>query len=569
MAEATVPKFNLVDDSWIMVVMCDGIPKELSLREAFRMAPQISYLTGDIPQQSALVLRLMEAILYRAYFFAKKDVQTHPDMIELWQEIWGAGVFDGQVIDVYLDKYRERFSLFGETPFMQVPGLKYVAKECDPVSEMVGDVPKPDKFLFSMRTLNAPHSLSFAEAARWLLWVQGYDCAGIMPAVAGNTRIKNGKVYPPKGLPGMGWSGSIGTIYVEGATLFETLLLNFVMFDESFGRADCFGVENDVPSWEKSDISPDDAAFVPSGVAGLFSVGARRVRLVPSGDGGLVTGVVKCYGDTVRPTEAKSSETMTSWRESKEQQKKLGLAKPPLMPRSHDCSKALWRGLGPLVARSQEVDKPDLRPGVIKWIEVLKDEETEGLPKTLRIHAQGVEYGSQSSVITNSYDDVLDLGDVMLRTDSPAVRRATGTVTRIEEAVGCLVNLVSDLRTIAADTKTKTEPRSASKTALSEREKADVKEQAFLALDSVARGYLREFSADLDPVEHCKKWAEESRHVLCRIANDHLLESPVSRFAYRGKDGQAMSVDVCWRRFVGRLNRTLGLEGGPLTEGGR
>ena len=557
MPKPETPDFNLIDDPWIPVVRDDGSSEVLSIGQAFAEAPRISHVVGDIPQQSAPILRLLEAILYRAYFCALGDVWNHTKMLELWTNIWQAESFDQGVLAEYFAKHRERFSLFGETPFMQVPGLVYDSKdkEFDQVSEMVMDVPKPDKFLFSMRASNAPNRLSFGESARWLLCTQSYGCSGNKTPVVGNTRVIMGKVYSPKGLQSNGWLGSIGTIYIEGKSLFETLMLNFVMFDEDPRHGDCFGIQEDLPSWEK-DIPPaDDATFAPAGPASLFTVLDRRMRLVADEKDAAVVGVVECYGDIVRPTETSRSETMTAWRESEQQKKKLGLAEPPLMPKTHDCSKALWRGLGPLLAPAQEPGKPDLRPGVIRWVELLREEEVERLPRTLRIHAQGAEYGTSASVITNIYDDVLDLGDAMIRRDPVAVRCAIDTVAQIDEAVSRLVYLVKDLQVLAGCKRDRKRDKDSSK-----RESADVREQAYLALDTVARRYLRGFTEERSPVEYCREWRKESRSILLRLGRDYTSGSEVSNFActFTGKD--VKSVAGAWSSFTYWLNKTLDLE---------
>lgn len=560
MTKLACPDFNLVDDPWILVVMDDGSTREVSLKEAFHKAPEISCLTGDIPQQSALVLRVLEAILYRAYYLANKDVKTHPAMIELWQTIWKSGSFDDMVIDSYLEAYHGRFSLFGDAPFMQVPNLEYASKdkEYDPISEMITDVPKPDKFLFSMRAKSGLLRLSFPEAARWLLCVQGYDCGGIKTPVVGNTHAKSGKVHAPKGLTQTGWCGSIGTVYIEGRSLFETLLMNFVMFNEGTGDGNCFGIEDDRPSWELPVSSPADGPFVPAGPASLFSVNSRRTRLVTDGARGSVSGVISCYGDNVRPTETARCETMTAWKEDSNQQKKLGLVYAPLKPSPHDVPKALWRGLGPLLTVSQEPGKADLRPGVIRWFELLVDEGVDGLPNTLRIHAQGVKYDSYSSYIENSYDDVLDLGDAIPRADGPAVRCAIDTVSCIDKAVESLVALVGDIEKVIVD-RSKNKPTKNDKE-LEERKKGDIREQAYLAMDPVARRRLRDFVDSQPPAEYCRKWREESRSILLGLGREYVSSFPAPKFAYRGDGGKGQTVDAAWRRFISGLNRDLELD---------
>ena len=202
MMESEAPHFNLIDEPWIPVSMTDGSFGEVSLRELFKKTASIRTIAGDIPQQSAPILRLCLAIVYRTYALAHEEYLRHGeevDPIELWREAWEDGTFDLSLLDSYLDQVHDRFDLFGQKPFMQVAGLKYVAKEYDSVSEFIADVPKPEKFLFSMRSKSAPEAISFGEAARWLLFCLAFDCAGIKSPVVGNTHVTSGKVYAPKG----------------------------------------------------------------------------------------------------------------------------------------------------------------------------------------------------------------------------------------------------------------------------------------------------------------------------------------------------------------------------------
>lgn len=110
-------------------------------------------------------------------------------------------------------------------------------------------------------------------------------------------------------------------------------------------------------------------------------------------------------------------EKMTAWRRSIPQQKKLGLPVPPHMPVTHDASKALWRGLEPILCVG---DDGDFRPGIIRWLEEIRTEvldSEEHVLNMVAIHAQGMTYGTQSSVFETGIDDKLSLNMVMFRHD--------------------------------------------------------------------------------------------------------------------------------------------------------
>lgn len=548
MAKASKPSFNVADDPWIQVTMRDGTFQEVSLRFALKNSQDVASIGGDIPQQAIAIVRFLLAVMYRSYGLAYDPGMSHIQMVTLWQQVWEEGVLDPEIIDDYLDEFHDRFELFGEKPFMQVAGLEYVSKdkEFDPISELIADVPKPEKFLFSMRSKAAPGVISFAESVRWLVFYCCYDFAGIKTPVRGNTKAKGGRVYAPKGLPGVGWMGSIGSVIVEGDSLFQTLMLNWSMFDERTSPGCLFGIEGDFPSWERDDVSPDGSEYSPVGPASLFTVLDRRMRLIPDESGSGVRGFIGCYGDIVRPTEASSFETMTAWRESEQQKKKLGLAVAPLMPVVHDCKKALWRGLGPLLVSTSGSNRKDLRPSVIWWFGRLRDEGVCGLPTALRIHAQGIEYEPRhQSVITNAYDDVVEVGDALMNGDRVAVSYAVETISKIDEGVSLLVTLSKRLQA-ASGNKRDGDPL--------KRASADVRERAYLALGDLSLGRLREFTAGCDANAYCLEWRNEAKAILVRLGRQCEMESETPRFDRQ----RGPSVAEAWSMFSAGLGKVFG-----------
>lgn len=140
--------FDLKRRPWIFALYEDGVQREISLIKVFEDAPHIRELQGDIPQQVMPMNRLFLAILRRAH----KDLDCPPSMLaDWWKEMWDTGHFDIDAIISYLDKFPTEFNLFGERPFYQIPDLSYTeSKEegYNPVSEMIADMPKPDKYLF-------------------------------------------------------------------------------------------------------------------------------------------------------------------------------------------------------------------------------------------------------------------------------------------------------------------------------------------------------------------------------------------------------------------------------------
>lgn len=536
-----LPSFNLVYESWITVVCTDGTAETISLQKLYREAPNIREITGDCPQQSIVIIRLALAVLYRAYETGYEAANfSTDDMDDLWLETWRDGVFDEEIVDDYLTEFSAGFDLFGDHPFMQVPGLAYQKakgsskkqKEFDPVSELVADVPKSEKFLFSTRTRQSSNrdkpildSLDFAEAARWLLFAMAYDTAGIKTPVVGNSHVKSGKAYPPKGLCGTGLLGGMEGVYLEGENLFQTLMLNWVLHDNRASNNAFFGNEADIPSWELS-LNEDSRVLTGDmverpidGPVSLFTWQSRRVRLVPSDDGRSVKGIIRCYGDVTSLERARCVETMCPWRENPTLQKKLGSAEIPWTPIRPTPSKALWRGLSSLL--SVDSASGDFRPGVIRWADEMTRKLGDDVP-SIAIHAQGMSYGTQSSVFDDGMDDSINISALLLRNDAPAIGKTVQVVTNTDKAVFALKKLAENLERVAGDKRNGSD------------QAGWIEDCAYAELDQLFRNRLANFGVDEDADEYCIEWSNEVHRILLNLGDDLLDRTGASQFAAHG-----------------------------------
>ena len=541
--------FNLLSEPWIQVEMLDGSARKVGLEDLFFEAHMIRGLAGELPQMQFVTLRLCEAILYRA--FGAPDT-SEEDLLGLWQELWRRGAFPREDLSLYFSACREGFDLFGSRPFYQVAGLSYVSGEVSPIGVLMPDVPtKADKTLFTMRSVKHAETLAFDEAARYLLVTQGYDISGIKTPVAGNTHINEGKVFSPKGLLGTGYCGGMGGTFIEGSNFFETLMLNWVLFDDYGESQGLFGVEGDLPPWERTDIEVDMAQYDPAGPVQALTWQSRRIRLVPSEDGSCVKGVVLCYGDAMRPIDKQGIEMMTPWRESETQQKKWSLPYVPLMARKHDPNKSIWRGLSSLLAceNTEFADQSDLRPGVVRWIERLEDKGVLGKGTALTLHAQGMEYGKRDGFFADGIDDAISLHAIMLRHDSEATVKTLEVITQTDAAVGALVRFIQNVSIARGD---KRRYNLLGDTAASAA-RQDVATRAFDELDGLFRDRIARFASGVDAYAYSISWMQEVHRVLWRIAEDCLSESDISIFS-----GGALPPGRALERLRSRLNTLLG-----------
>ena len=505
-------------------------------------AHRIRRLSGEIPGEGLALLRFLLSLVYCIY--APPEEAGEKEKRERWGELRSQGRFEMGEVEEYLDDFPFEFDLFDDNhPFYQAPNLAYMGeKEFDPISEFMLDIPKPEKFLFSMRGPEHLDSLPLDLAARYLIVSQAYDTAGIKSPVVGNTSARNGKAYAPKGALGTGWCGALGGIYLEGGSLFETLLLNFVLFLSNTSVT----APDDYAPWEREASSADTCQREPAGPIDLLTWQSRRIRLIPNEDSSSVCGVIISYGDVLIPANKQRFEMMTGWRESKQQQKKLGTATVPLMPVAPDTARALWRGLPSLLALA---DGGKLRPGVIRWMSELQDAQSaEDWRLNVRIVCQGVSYGTQSSVVDDAITDSVDLRATLLRKDSEAVIKMLDVIDRTDQAVGVLVRFVQNVERAQGD-KRRYDSYSDSAAQAS---REDIRESAYDALDALYRSRIAEFP-DERVDEYCLAWRKEAQFVLRKLANTYVSRRHVSCFSEH--DDVSVGQALAW--FEGGLVKAL------------
>ena len=308
-------------------------------------------------------------------------------------------------------------------------------------------------------------------------------------------------------------------------------------------------INQDIPVWEREDPPSTDLndqnRFV--GPVQAMTWQSRRVRLVPSEDNARIIGIMSCYGDVVAPYNTDVFEKMTAWRSSVTQQKKLGLPAPPHMPVVHDAGKALWRGLEPILCAS---DEGDSRPGLIRWLEEIRTEILESEKHVLdlvTIHAQGMTYGTQSSVFETGIDDTLSLNSVMFRHDYSGIASVLDVVKCTDGAVLALSQFVRNLRAASGDKGKSTETAE------------QVREWAYADLDGLFRDELAAFDETQDPIEYANAWKDEIHRRLLQMGWEYLDQSSVPVFGEHesGVVG-VMGASRAQLLFQSKLNKELG-----------
>lgn len=378
--------FNLLDEPWIRVMLPDCTVREVSLTQALTQAHTFTALAGEMPTQDVAVLRLLLAVLHTVFERVDETGQNHPiheadEALERWHALWQGKQFPEEPIRAYLDAWHERFYLFHpQRPFYQVKeaekGTEFTAAKLNgAISESSNKVR-----LFAMRAGAAKERLSYPEAARWLLCLNGYDDTSAKP---------KGKDLPS---PGAGWLGKLGLVLAQGDNLFETLMLNLVMLND---KGECWG--KNVPVWELEQprVQERTEIALPDNQAQLLTLQSRRLLLVREDD--QVVGYQLLGGDFFDKANA-FSEQMTLW------VKVQGKGNQPayVQPKRHDASKKMWREFSAMF-----VGEDTLLPGVVYWQRTLKRENYLPSKHMTRFQIASVQYGDKDFFVADAFSDAL------------------------------------------------------------------------------------------------------------------------------------------------------------------
>lgn len=486
-------EFNLLDEPWVRVLCPDCTVREVSLTDALLRAHEYNGLAGELPTQDVAVLRLLLAVLHTV--FSRVDAQgenapisagAEPDMaLDRWESLWRLKHFPVQPITSYLEKWHERFWLFHpERPFWQVPqakiGTAYSA------AKLNGEISESGNKLrmFTAYSGTGKSALTYAQAARWLLYVNGFDDTSAKPK--------------GKGLPstGAGWLGKLGLILAQGDTLFETLMLNLVLLKD--GEQPW---QPPLPCWELEHARSTERTEIPQpdNPAALLTLQSRRLLLNREGEN--VTGYTLLGGDFFERENA-FCEQMTVWRAAQASKN----APVVYLPKRHDPAKQFWREFSSVFLQ----ESGGRCPGVVWWIEELIHPKNAILDrKTLiRFQITGVGYGDKDFFVTDTFSDSLTFHTALLDELGRRWRqKITDEIDRCGKLAQAVGNLAKSLDIAASD------PDHAGK----KNSAKAAREQFYFRLDQPFRRWL----CDIDPAwdsETAEKYIFQWRADAKRIA---------------------------------------------------
>lgn len=483
--------FNLLYEPWIMVLNQKGESEELSLLAVLGQAHELHCLAGELPTQDVAILRLLLAALYTTFTRAdlsgeRKPLENAAEALERWKELWELKHLPMAPIRKRLCYYEDRFYLFHpERPFYQVAGLKRGTQYS--AAKLLGNLSESGNKvrLFPVRTGNAKHSVSFAEASRWLLYLNAFDDTSSKPSVRGQKMPS----------PGAGWLGKLGIIYARGRNLFETLLLNFVLLDDN-NEPWCDG--NAVWELEEPKEKERSEIALPADWFSVLTLQSRRLLLQREGNS--VIGYRLLGGDFFSKENA-FTEQMTLWRKDKK--------KDLHNPRRHDVTKQLWRDFPALLVEGENFRKP----GIIRWLSLLRDKNL--INRMVTLQTTGVKYGDKDFFVTDIFQDSLTINsNIISQLGQGWVIRITALLSLTDNCVFQLSILAADLAKAAGDSDSTGRRAGAGSMAVA-------KAEAYYRMDEPFRKWL----AGIDPSQtdmaaEEQEWKEILKNLLLQLGQE-------------------------------------------------
>lgn len=494
-------EFNLLTEPWVRVRRPDNTVQEVSLTDALLHAQDYVDLAGEMPTQDAAVLRLLLAVLFTV--FSRVDAKGKPqplaqsdDALERWSELWQLGHFPAEPVRDYLEQWKDRFWLFHPThPFWQVPtlsnGIAFDGKKLNGERAESGNKTP----LFQNISKAECAVLTYAQAARWLIYQNGYDERGGRPKTGNKPRH------------GVGWLGQIGFVAVKGKNLYETLLRNMAFSTEQDALR-----EKQLPCWEREHARTEQSVEIvmPKNQAELLTLQSRRILLIRSEEMPGVVGYEVLGGD-YWDSENAFGEQMTLWRRTSKENEKVTYE-----PQQHEMGKQLWRELPAML------DPEGRKPGVLIWNQKLQSLRILSKKEQIVISVVGIRYDDQGASVKDVYTDQLEM---QLATLNDLGRKWTvrinREVQRCEETAKNIGTLCVELKLAGGLDYNKVK-------GFKDKQKVteDARAQFYFAVDQPFRQWLQAIDPEQDdPDEAALRWQAQARNIAEKLGKQMVMEA--------------------------------------------
>ena len=530
-------EFNLLENPWIRVMTDNCTVSECSLVRALTNSHDCLRLAGEVPTQDVAVLRLLLAVLHTVFYRFDLNgnadpIQNPRQAVDRWRQLWQAGRLPEKPICEYLLTQRDKFWLFHpDDPFYQVPEAKNGTEYT--VAKLNGEISESNNKarLFPLRAKEGKQSLTYAEAARWLLYVNGFDDTSAKPK--------------GKGLPssGAGWLGKLGLIYAEGKNLFETLMLNLALLKDG---NQIWGEPKPVWERQKPKSAERTEIAMPDNQAELLTLQSRRLLLERQNGT-----VVKCRllgGDFFSKINA-FSEQMTLWSRKSESKNSA----PYDQPRRQEPDRQMWRSFGIITGTV-----PDGRtPGIVSWIARLKQQKILDRGLVIRFRTAGVKYGDKDFFAEDIISDHLDFhADLLEQAGTLWNEQIRRQIERIDKAAELLGKLAGDIYTAEGGQ---------SKSSTHDAQKRRAEQDYYAAADIPFRKWLE----SVDPTEgdgeallakKDREWRQQAYRLAALLGQKMVETAGTAAFSGHWIDESFYSSARAFNRFKAELGKCFDIK---------
>lgn len=332
-------KFNLLENGWIPCSMLNNEFKLLSIKEALFKADQILDISSNNPLAPISIYRLLLAILHRN--FGPKDRKE-------WVSIFKRGMWDKNILETYFNVWTQKFELFNKA------GDRFYQTEIPEISNKT-PITKLNHALSSGNNAALfDHNwdsditpISVEEVAQLLVTFQCF-------AVGGGKSVPFYFSHAPL-------ISSI-CVMLKGRNLFETLMLNFIRYDNDHPFVQS-NKREDIPFWERTDkkLNKNKDGRYPNGYLDYLTWQSRRIWLIHEIQNGKIT-VKEVY-------MAQGEKVIDEWAEDPQMVYKLD-EKNKKIPIKLNPDRHVWRDVEALL-RLNDSGSKFVSPIAINWISML------------------------------------------------------------------------------------------------------------------------------------------------------------------------------------------------------
>lgn len=582
-------RFNLLDEPWISVLIDrTGEKKDVSMLEFFQHASDYCAFAGETETQNFAVMRFLLSVVQTVFSRFDYDGELLPGIeiddrwhqaspIEAdeensdelddfrdavsncWNELYRSKKFPA-VICEYLEKWRDRFYLFDEKhPFSQVTR--------DEITDIMSQIPKNSKptsiygknlnrtisesenkiALFSpiANGNNGKRSqkdyLSEAELTRWLLTFQGYSGLADKASL-----VKAGQ------RPSKGWLFDIGGIFLQGSTIFKTLILNYLPESPTDDESLLGRIQK--PCWEYSGSSVVNRLCMENPIdnlAELYTTWSRAIYIDPNTNMAEPVSICVVKIPEIEHSE-KSIEPMTLWRKIDS-----GSQKGQNTLKKHTANQSLWRSFGIIALQTTEGDGKNKQPGIFKQYERLNKISSANRWTDLVGISMKDDGNNNSWLPADEIYDRFQINDLVITDSNP-----NGWVLRINDVIETTKYVISNifrsyLRGICEIRNL--DPKNPSAIGFIDKETAEM----YAIIDPAFKDWLCAIKPTDSKEARIFEWKEHLKSLVLR-RGESLFENSTERdLVGIERDSHIENIATKYWQFVNRVNKKLG-KGGTL-----